>query len=143
MKLVRAIGAGALAAVVTALVVTATAQPGAAAGATVHVVNPGGSIQAAVDAAAVGDTILLKAGTYAGGVLIAKSSLTIRGAGPTTVLRPRPGNNCVKATGGRASASSARRARASTGSLSRTSPCGALTGTAWSASTPTACGSAA
>ena len=40
------------------------ADPGAAPAAT-HVVNPGESIQAAVDAARPGDTILVKAGVYA------------------------------------------------------------------------------
>ncbi len=46
---------------------------------TVHVVQPGESVQAAVDAAAPGDIIELAAGTHPGSVLITKDNLTLRG----------------------------------------------------------------
>lgn len=62
----------------------------------VHVVPPGHSIQAAVDRARPGDTIRLKKGYYAGGVLVRKR-LTIRGEGNDTILRPGRHDNCAKA----------------------------------------------
>ncbi|MEV6318133.1 right-handed parallel beta-helix repeat-containing protein [Streptomyces sp. NPDC051776] len=49
-------------------------------------VRPGQSIQQAVDRARPGDTIFIKPGTYRESVLITTSDLTIRGAGPDTVL---------------------------------------------------------
>ncbi|UGQ10800.1 right-handed parallel beta-helix repeat-containing protein [Yinghuangia sp. ASG 101] len=45
----------------------------------VHVVRPGESVQAAVDAAAPGDTVELAAGTHRGSVLVTKDNLTLRG----------------------------------------------------------------
>jgi parallel beta-helix repeat protein len=45
-----------------------------------HVIVVHGSIQAAVDAAVPGDTIVVPPGVYAGGVVIDKSPLTIRGS---------------------------------------------------------------
>ncbi len=45
-----------------------------------HVIVVAGSIQAAVDAAAPGDTIVVPPGVYEGGVVIDKSPLTIRGS---------------------------------------------------------------
>ncbi len=77
--------------------VLVAAAPAQASSSHVHVVKPGQSIQAAVDAAQPGDTIKLKRGTYAGGVLVAKDGLTIRGAGKGTVLKPIGTNNCVAA----------------------------------------------
>jgi hypothetical protein len=62
----------------------------------VHVVKPGHSIQRAVDHARPGDTILLKAGYYEGGVLVRKR-LTIRGEGNKTILRPGRHDHCAKA----------------------------------------------
>ncbi|MEU8340855.1 right-handed parallel beta-helix repeat-containing protein [Spirillospora sp. NPDC048832] len=86
----------------TAVVLAGLAAPAAAgqadggkAGRT-HVVRPGHSIQKAVDRARPGDTIRLKAGYYAGGVLVRKR-LTIRGEGNKTVLRPGRHDNCAKA----------------------------------------------
>jgi hypothetical protein len=60
----------------------------------VHIVRPGGSIQNAVDAASPGDTILLKKGNYAGGILISKDNITVRGAGRSTVLTDSGTNHC-------------------------------------------------
>lgn len=54
----------------------------------VHVVNPGESIQAAVDAAKPGDTVLLTPGIYRESVRVTTSGLTLRGVGRSTVLKP-------------------------------------------------------
>jgi parallel beta-helix repeat protein len=78
--------AGGLAALVASL---AAAPPAHAA--TVHLVNPGESIQQAVDEAAPGDTVQLAAGTYHESVLITRSGLTLRGVGERTVLTPAAG----------------------------------------------------
>ncbi|MEU5208414.1 right-handed parallel beta-helix repeat-containing protein [Streptomyces sp. NPDC020742] len=53
-----------------------------------HVIRPGHSIQAAVDAARPGDTILLRPGVYRGSVLINKPRLRLIGAGRKTVIVP-------------------------------------------------------
>ncbi|MFF4230701.1 nitrous oxide reductase family maturation protein NosD [Streptomyces sp. NPDC001820] len=55
-----------------------------------HTVHPGESIQAAVDAAQPGDTILLHPGTYRESVLVTKANLTLRGYGKSTVIMPGP-----------------------------------------------------
>ncbi|MGW4031233.1 right-handed parallel beta-helix repeat-containing protein [Streptomyces sp. NPDC004838] len=55
-----------------------------------HIVYPGGSIQVAVDAARPGDTVLIRPGVYRESVQITKEGLTLRGAGPGTVLMPAP-----------------------------------------------------
>jgi nitrous oxidase accessory protein NosD len=58
------------------------------------VVSPGGSIQAAVNAAHPGDTILVKAGTYHENVLVTTDRLTLRGEGTgETILAPPPNDN--------------------------------------------------
>ena len=62
----------------------------ASARAETHVVHPGGSIQAAVDAAAPGDTIVVKAGSYRENVTIHTSGLTLKAQGSVT-LEPPPG----------------------------------------------------
>lgn len=73
---------------VTALTVLGSVLAPVAHADTRHVVHPGESIQAAVDAAAPGDTIQVLAGTYPGSVLIGTDGLTIRGAGERTVITP-------------------------------------------------------
>ncbi|MYY04383.1 MULTISPECIES: right-handed parallel beta-helix repeat-containing protein [unclassified Streptomyces] len=64
----------------------APAVPAAAAAG--HVVAPGQSIQAAVDAARPGDTIVVRPGTYRESVVITKPGLTLRGYGDRTVITP-------------------------------------------------------
>jgi Periplasmic copper-binding protein (NosD) len=61
----------------------------------VTVVPPGGNIQQAIDAAAPGTTIQLRAGTYEGGVLIHTDRITLRGAGARTVLVPGAVDHCA------------------------------------------------
>lgn len=51
-------------------------------------VHPGESIQKAVDAAHAGDTVMVQAGTYHESVTVKTSGLTLRGAGPRTVIVP-------------------------------------------------------
>jgi len=56
---------------------------------TTHVVRPGQSIQAAVDAARAGDTVLVMPGTYQGSVQVTRPDVTIRGEdADRTVLTP-------------------------------------------------------
>lgn len=70
----------------------------------VHRVQPGQSIQKAVNAAKAGDTVLLAAGTYRQSVDITKSGITLRGdAAGRTVLQPaaKAGKSaCAKAGNG-------------------------------------------
>ncbi|MCJ1675959.1 right-handed parallel beta-helix repeat-containing protein [Streptomyces sp. APSN-46.1] len=87
-------------------VVMATGVGAAApsAGAAIHPVRAGESIQAAVDAARPGDTILVLPGTYQESVLITKR-LTLRGMGARTVITPPAAgtgaaNACAKAGNG-------------------------------------------
>jgi nitrous oxidase accessory protein NosD len=56
----------------------------------VRVVKPGQSIQAAIDAASPGDTILVKPGTYAEALVIQTDDLTLKGS-KGTVLEPPGG----------------------------------------------------
>lgn len=70
---------------------------------TVHRVQPGQSIQKALDAAKAGDTVLLAPGTYKQSVIVKKSRVTLRGHGAATVLTPaaKTGSNaCAKAGNG-------------------------------------------
>src|SRR5215467_4463898 len=100
MRLIHATGLAAVAATAT-LVFTAmpaSATSGAPPG-TVRVVKPGHSIQAAVNAAHPGDTIKLLAGNYAGGILVKKNGITIRGAGRATLLRDTGTNHCTQFVG--------------------------------------------
>jgi parallel beta-helix repeat protein len=50
-----------------------------------HLVHPGDSIQAAVDAASPGDTIMVRAGTYRESVKIQTDGLTLRAKGSVTL----------------------------------------------------------
>jgi hypothetical protein len=98
MKVIHGIG---LAGVATVGVLVLAASPASASEArcTVHVVAPGHSIQAAVNGARSGDTIVLRKGNYAGGILISKNNITIRGAGRETVLRDTGTNHCTDVAG--------------------------------------------
>jgi hypothetical protein len=69
-----------LAVPLAALALAATAGPASAHGSRV-VVGPGDSIQAAVDAAAPGQTIVVLRGTYRENVVISKDGITLRGHG--------------------------------------------------------------
>ncbi|MFC8535944.1 nitrous oxide reductase family maturation protein NosD [Streptomyces sp. NPDC057249] len=71
------------------LVAAVPSVPAAAAGA--RVVSPGQSIQAAVDAARPGDTIVVRPGTYRESVRISTPGLTLRGSGDDTVIMPAAG----------------------------------------------------
>jgi Right handed beta helix region len=57
-----------------------------------HLVNPGDSIQAAVDAASPGDTVMVSAGTYRGSVRIQTDGLTLRAKGTVTLKPPKYGD---------------------------------------------------
>lgn len=66
-----------------------------AAGAATVTVSPGQSIQAAVDAAPPGSTIVVRPGTYRESVHVTKSGITLRGAGiGLTVLVPGAHDRC-------------------------------------------------
>ncbi len=76
----------------TALVTAgAIGVPLPAAASTTHVVHPGDSIQAAVDAAAPGDTIVVKRGVYHQNVVIQKDGIALRGDGHPTIKPPASG----------------------------------------------------
>lgn len=68
-------------AVAAVLAVVAMAPPVSAHGNATHVVRPGQSIQAAVDAARPGDTVLVSGGTYRENVDITTDGITLRGRG--------------------------------------------------------------
>ena len=58
-----------------------------------HVVRPGESIQAAVDAASPGDTIVVKSGTYRESVRIQTSGITLKAHGRVTIRPPTSGSD--------------------------------------------------
>ncbi|WP_030277460.1 right-handed parallel beta-helix repeat-containing protein [Streptomyces sp. NRRL B-24484] len=80
--------AAAAATTLTTVLATLGAAPSAHAAGSLHVVQPGESIQQAVDAAGPGDTVQLLPGTYPGSVRITTAGLTLRGAGPDSVITP-------------------------------------------------------
>src|SRR5262245_16694821 len=57
-----------------------------------QLVQPGDSIQAAVDAASPGDTVMVKAGTYRESVKIQTDGLTLRAEGTVTINPLEYGN---------------------------------------------------
>jgi hypothetical protein len=68
-----------------------------------HVVQPGQSIQKAVDSAEAGDTVLLAAGTYHESVEVSTPGLTLRGMGRRTVIEPgtkKAANRCAEGGNG-------------------------------------------
>jgi hypothetical protein len=75
-----------LALIFAAFASTASASSG------IHVVHPGQSIQKAVDAAAAGETVVVKAGTYHEFVTIQKDGLTLRAQGAVTLRPPAAGS---------------------------------------------------
>jgi Right handed beta helix region len=83
--------------IVVGVMATGCLAAGAAsAGAATINVFPGHSIQAAVDAAHRGDTIVVRSGVYRGSVQIKKNQLTLKGAGDGrggTVIKPKSGSH--------------------------------------------------
>ncbi|MFD8754224.1 nitrous oxide reductase family maturation protein NosD [Kitasatospora sp. NPDC059577] len=87
-------------ALTTALTALAAVPPAHAAAGTLHLVQPGESVQQAVDAAKPGDTVQLLPGTYRGSVRITTADLTLRGSGADTVITPGTGTENACATAG-------------------------------------------
>ena len=72
-----------------------------AGGPDVRVVRPGQSIQAAIDAASPGDTILVKPGTYAEALVVQTDDLTLKGSKGTVLVMPDSADNiCTQLTEG-------------------------------------------
>jgi hypothetical protein len=78
----------ALAAAGAVIAASAFVSPASARAAT-HVVHPGESIQAAVDAASPGDTVQVHAGTYRESVTIHTNGLTLKARGSVTLQPPQ------------------------------------------------------
>jgi hypothetical protein len=91
--------AGIAAAGAAAAAVIAAPQAHAAASATTHRVSPDQSVQAAVNAAHRGDTVLLRPGTYHQTVKITVPGVTLRGAGADKVKLVPPAGATVAETG--------------------------------------------
>lgn len=84
----RVLGGTVAVAMLAAAALFGLAMPASAAG---RIVSPGQSIQAAIDAASPGDTIILKRGTYNENLSITKDKLTIIGNGATLKPPATPG----------------------------------------------------
>ncbi|WP_436772285.1 right-handed parallel beta-helix repeat-containing protein [Yinghuangia sp. YIM S09857] len=101
-----------MAALTACATTVALAAPVARAEGRVHSVAPGGSVQAAVDAAAPGDVVELAAGTYEGSVFIATDRVTLRGPrGGGAEIVPVPGAKAAS-SGARPASSDAKTAAA-------------------------------
>src|ERR1700730_8468664 len=89
---------GVLVALVTSAAIGGASPPGAD---DTQVVHAGQSIQAAIDRAQAGDTIVVEHGTYAEDVEIHKNGIHLVGHGATIVppSTPHPGNLCFDPTG--------------------------------------------
>ena len=85
MRQFKSIAFAAAGAVIAALTFGSPASARAA----THVVHPGESIQAAVDAASPGDTVVVKAGTYRESVTIHTNGLTLKAHGSVTLQPPQ------------------------------------------------------
>jgi hypothetical protein len=70
------------------LLVSLPAGSAWAGGSKTHVVRPGESIQAAIDAARPGDTILVKPGTSAEALKVTTDNLTLKGSRGTVLTMP-------------------------------------------------------
>jgi hypothetical protein len=81
----------ALAAAGAVIAASAFVSPAFARAAT-HIVNPGGSIQAAVDAASPGDTVVVRPGTYRESVMIHTNGLTLKAHGSVRLEPPQSGS---------------------------------------------------
>jgi nitrous oxidase accessory protein NosD len=71
-----------------------------AGGSKVRVVKPGESIQAAIDAASPGDTILVKPGTYAEAPVVQTDDLTLKSKGTVLTMPDSADNICTELSGG-------------------------------------------
>ncbi len=96
----RRVHAAAAAAATVVLSVAAPAALASPAGPHRQVVMPGQSVQAAVDRAAPGDEVIVLPGVYPGSVRITTPGVTLRGAGPDTVLVPGAGEHDACADAG-------------------------------------------
>jgi parallel beta-helix repeat protein len=81
-------------AILLSLLVSLPAGSAWAGGSKTHVVRPGGSIQAAIDAARPGDTILVKPGEYAEALTITTDDLTLKGSRGTVLTMPDDAEPC-------------------------------------------------
>jgi nitrous oxidase accessory protein NosD len=83
-------------AMLLSLLVSLPAGSAWAGGSKTHVVRPGESIQAAIDAARPGDTILVKPGKYTEALVITTDDLTLKGSRGTVLVPPASADNlCV------------------------------------------------